>query len=215
MDEITEWAEIKGFDTNQMSAQGHGMVTHGDDRGLHVEMYEEAVKQGFKSKEAGRPIYKKEPFISITSPGGKSVICRKITEADKIRFPEHWANYVRGTKMVDVGTPLEKWPQIDIAQVKTAKAADVYTVEQLALAPDTVLQEIGMGFMDLKTHAKNFLKAAEDSSYVSKLTSENAALRDRLEMVEEKLNTLVEQGGAKKKPGRPRKAEPFEEEDQK
>ena len=207
MEEMTEYPVIKGYDQDQMAVRGHGRVIHGSDRGLFVEFYDEAVKQEYKSKTAGHPIFKKEPFIRIVSPGGYQEICRKIVDADKIRFPEHWAAYVRGAKMPVQGMPVEQWAQLDVAQVKTLKANDVHTVEQLSALSDTALQHLGVGYQHLRAQALNYVKATEENEFVAKLTSENQELKERLGAIEKK---LAGQDAAEPEPAKsaPKKKEP-------
>jgi hypothetical protein len=189
--DLSEFPEIKGYDERQMSAQGYGQVTHGDDRGLFVEIYDEAVKQEYASVQAKRDIYKAVPYVKIVSPDGTD-FRRAVTEEDKIRFPKHWAAYVQGSKMPVDGIPIDKWPQVDVGQVKTLKHAEIYTVEQLAAIPDTATQQLGMGYQTLKLQAQNYLKAAKDGAAIAAVTTENVELKNRITMLEKKIEHILE-----------------------
>ena len=50
------------------------IASHGTDKGLIAEFYNEAVEQVFESEKQGRKIFKDVPHVHIFAPGNKSDI---------------------------------------------------------------------------------------------------------------------------------------------
>jgi len=129
------------FATPMIHKSGNALhVSHGDDSGLHVEFHTELEHMGFKSEQEGRPVYEEVPFIKIMFPGNKTTsVYRRATDDDKQRFPKHWEVFERQGKQVVTGQPIEEWGPISKSMAATLKAMNIFTVEQLAGAPDTAL----------------------------------------------------------------------------
>src|SRR5689334_21549852 len=76
------------------------MASYGDDRKLMVTFTREPVLMGFKSEQAGKPVYEDRDFITIVQPGAKSDMKRMVKleddekgPADPHRFPRQWAAF--------------------------------------------------------------------------------------------------------------------------
>lgn len=194
---------------NVMTAQ------HGDDRGLFVQFYDEAVVQTFESEKAGRQIVKSEPYIHILLAGGKSDLKRPVKlvddgrepPPDPVRFPRQWAAYKANQEQVQSGTLIELWPAVNKAQVFELKAARVFTVEQLAAFPDSSLHLLGMMGRELRDKAIKFLQASSgDHAAMSALEAENKTLKTDLDILKKQVAKLAAMQ-PKRGPGRPRKEE--------
>src|SRR5215471_720537 len=108
------FAPVRGMPRNNGE-----MATYGDDKGLLVEFFMEAVYQEAESVKIGRAVYKEEPFISIITPGAKSDVKRRVKETpeqagmgvptDPERFPRQWAAFKANQEQVADGLPLEHW----------------------------------------------------------------------------------------------------------
>jgi hypothetical protein len=74
--------------------------------------------------------------------------------------------WIKQQTPADSGTPLENWPQLDVAQVQTLKHVNVYTVEQLAGMPDGFLPNCGLGVQAraIRAKAQAFVQHATDGS---------------------------------------------------
>jgi hypothetical protein len=183
-------------------AEGHG---------LHVEFFIEAVKQGFKSEEAGRPIYKDTEFVRIHIPGDKNYSAeREATAQDKERFALEYARFKNGLKDEEqaVGTPLKHWPAMSRSMAKEFAAVNVHTVEQLAVLSDTAKQAFGMGALEWSRKAQAMLDAAAGNAGAEKYAAENEALKQRIADMEKQFAELSARVDPEKRgPGRPRKAE--------
>ncbi len=190
-------------------------VSHGEDRGLHVEFVMEAVEQTFESQQKGRPIYKDEAFIIIRPPGGKTENKRKVrleqygdAPPDTVRWPQQWAQFQAKQEQTQSGTPLEQYPPLSKSQVMELKGCKIFTVEQLSSIPDTGFA--GVPILDirkLRDTAKNYLKNAADGSAVTALEAENARLKGDVEALKAQFAELAAAQPEKRGPGRPRKEE--------
>jgi hypothetical protein len=168
-----------------------------------IHFYDKEVQHSAKSLEAGRPIYETRTFIQKITPGDThNKIDREIRDRDKLDFADEWRKYVAQEKNEVVGTPLEAWPQITRAQALEMRALNIMTVEHLANLSDQHGMKI-MGFYDLKRKAKNFLKAASDSSLFDKITQESeekdAQLKEQAEAIKALQAQMAELSKPKKK----------------
>lgn len=176
-------------------------ATTGDEN-LFVKFYMHAVKHGFESEKAGRPIFVDRLYISIMSPGSNlSRIERPATDDDKQRFPKQWMSYQNNQNVETTGTPLAEWPVLTRGQVEELRALKFYSVEQIAAATDAQLQAVGpMGF-SYRTKAIAYIKTAKDSAAVQRQATENAQLRADNARLQEQIATLaarltaLEEGG--------------------
>jgi hypothetical protein len=173
-------------------------VTHGDDKRLYVEFDMLAVEQPYESGQAGRPIYKELPYITIMFPGDQTKkVVRPVKmepdssgPSDPERFPKQWERFQKQQLQVQDGTPLEEWPVLNRADVKSFKALNIHTVEALAAVSDPNLANIGMGGRVIRDKAIAWLKAAEGGADISRLISENATLKADIEMLKRQIKGL-------------------------
>lgn len=162
----------------------------------------------FKSEQAGHPVYEMVDFVTIQAPGDQlNVIERIATDKDKARFPRQWAHFMNTkTSGVVDGWAIEEWPLVNAAQAEELKYRKFFTVEQLAEAPDNVVQSLGMGYMELKQKAIIAVRNARDNSLVHKQAAELKKRDEQLAAMQEQINSLLAAQKAGK-PGRPAKAE--------
>lgn len=164
-------------------------ASHGDDKNLYVEFEMLAVEQPFASEQAGRPIYKEVPYITIHFPGDQTKkVVRPVKEktdaaspSDPDRFPKQWGQFQNQQTQVQDGTPLEQWPVLNRADVKNLKALNIHTVESLSAVSDQNLAVIGLGGRLLRDKAVAWLKSASGNADLSRLISENEQLRSDFE----------------------------------
>ena len=163
------------------------------DNKLYVVFFVKPVKQGFKSEQAGRPIFEDVPYIRIHVPGDKTtVIEEQVSEEHKQRFASRWEKFEKGLSQSPEGTPVEEWPQVTRSQAAEFKALNIFTVEQLANLSDAMIGKfMGGGAMRLK--AQTFLATAKDTAEAQRLATENAELNGRLAKQEEDIARLSAQ----------------------
>lgn len=182
-------------------------VAHGTDGALITVFYFESVRQGAESDKAGRNIYKDVPYIWIRFAGDKTrEIKRPVRKGmgpngelpDAERFPAQWRAFELQGAEVHEGTPLEQWPQISRSTALNLKGANIFTVENLAAVPDSVLHNLGTGAREMRDKAIAWLKSAQDSSVLMNAQAENQKLRDDIEMLKAQ---MLELGKGKKRKG--------------
>lgn len=169
-------------------------------QGSIVEFYLEAVEFKAESEQQGRPIFKEIPFVRIQNPGDRNnVLETKATDHYKQKYAREWDHFQRGQVGMTIGTPLSQWPQITKSQVKEAEYFGVKTVEQLSEVMDTAIQKMGMGWMELRKKARDYLSAAAGTAPITALQAENERLRQEFEALKASL------ANPEVKRGRPRK----------
>lgn len=179
------------------SAMEQGRQYAGDET-LLVKFYMHPRKEKGASIEAGRPIFKDVPYISIMQPGNKdSIVQRPASDKDKNRFQAHWAKFqARESQDEVVGTRIDEWPALSKAQVEELKYMNVHTVEQLVAMSDTNASGM-MGINLLKDKAKRYLEAAETNKAAEQLAAQDAtiaALQERLERLEHPQDAPTDEG---------------------
>jgi hypothetical protein len=134
------------------------------DEVLHVEFYDHAALDSWKTNQTGIKTYKEAcPFVRISIPGNPhSMIERAADNRDTQRFPRQWLYFQMQTgKIANAenvpGWQLDQWDELEGEQVRNLKHLRFYTVEQIAGANDAQIQGIGMGGQGLREKAKRAL----------------------------------------------------------
>jgi hypothetical protein len=161
----------------------HARNRGGDDK-LAVRFFKKAKQNPEKTQTEGRPIFEEVDYIQIMVPGDRtSIIVRPVGPGDEARFRkqyEHW----KATQNNDlvVGTPLEAWGILNMAQIEEFRYFGIRTVENMADLRDDVVGRI-MGATTLKQKAKIFVEA-------SKAEAPMKAMREALETRDTELSAL-------------------------
>jgi hypothetical protein len=122
-------------------------------------------------------VFKEMDYVQIMVPGDRdNIIIRPMGEGDKRRFAKHYDAWKRGEGDNVVGTPLELWGKLNLAQVEEYRYIGVRTVEQLAVLNDAACQKMP-GSFELKRQAAAFLELVAKDAPI-KLVQEELAKRD-------------------------------------
>lgn len=168
-----------------------GIGAQGDD-GLIAEFFPQALQNNYQSSIEGRPIFETYPFVRILIPGDKhSIVERKATDADKMRFPRQWHAFQAGSTPVESGTPIEQWPILTVSQVAEFKALHIRTVEHLAGLSDGNIAKLGPGGRELVSKAKAFIAQAKDTAEAQRLAAENVQLKNDIALLKEQVGQLA------------------------
>lgn len=158
-------------------------VSHGDDSGLFVRFYSDAILNQNKSDQEGRPIYDQVEMVEILFAGDNTKTkVGRATDGNPpyyLRFPQQYDAFKKQLEVVQQGTPIEHWPPITKAQALELKAMNIHTVEMLAATPDVNLK--WMGARQLRENAKAWLSEAEAGAEVIKLQKQVDELKSQLE----------------------------------
>lgn len=161
-------------------------VSHGDDSGLYVEFYSDAILDQSASEREGRPIYKQVEMVRILFAGDNTKTIEKLaTDGNppyRDRFPRQYEAFIKQQEQVQDGTPIEHWPPITKAQALELRAMNIYTVEMLANTPDVNLK--WMGARQLRENARSWLSEAENGAEVIKLRNQIEELKSQMEAMQ-------------------------------
>lgn len=159
------------------------------DMALGVEFFIKPVEHPAKSREAGRPIFEDKEYVRITLPGDR--LREHVAPANEMHFVSHarrqmtyaerfgrlYEAWKESGAEIGSGTPLSAAPFLTPARIEELKARKVRTVEQLAGLPDTVARTLGMGARDMVQQANAYLKAASDTSEITRLQDQIEELK--------------------------------------
>jgi hypothetical protein len=173
-------------------------IYKGDD-GTAIRFYYGPIKNNFQSECHGRAIFDKILYADVMTPGSNESsptfeIERTYCEEAKAQ-PERSPKYAQYEKQVEAfksqsgehlsgGTPLEQWPQVDVAQVATMKALGIHTVEMLAGVSDNALQNIGMGGRVLRDQAVAYMNTRQFGMPTAQMAAETTHLREEVERLQ-------------------------------
>jgi hypothetical protein len=172
-----------------------------DNRGkMAVFFHAVQVRNNFKSDAEKRPIFEERIFIKKLVPGDSTLIVdRPMREQDIEDFPIEWARFEQKKEQKVAGTPIDAWSAVSETQKAEFKALNIFTIDQFANLPDVAGDKI-MGFNDLRSKARTFIMAAQDSQMMDKIRAE---MDKKLEAQEAELAEL--RAMINKRAGRPKK----------
>ena len=172
-----------------------------DNRGkMAVFFHAVQVRNNFKSDAEKRPIFEERIFIKKLVPGDSTlVVDRPMREQDMEDYPIEWARYEQKKEQKVAGTPIDAWMAVSDTQKAEFKSLNIFTIDQFANLPDVAGDKI-MGFNDLRSKARAFIMAAQDSQMMDKIRAE---MDKKLEAQEAELVEL--RAMINKKAGRPKK----------
>lgn len=144
-----------------------------------------AVEDAVRTKEAGHRVTKDAEFIIIIPPGGNLVVEKEIRDSNRrdvmTKYGRQYDAWKEGLEPSVDGMPLREWPLASPSQCENLAACKVYSVEQLAQAPEDVLNVIGMGSRGLKQKAVAWLESAQN---VGKVAAKLEALEKEMKALQ-------------------------------
>jgi uncharacterized coiled-coil protein SlyX len=148
--------------------------------GVRIEFEMYPIVNAIKSKEAGREVCDEKPHVRIRNAGeDKHEFFGPVNDQIKARFPDEWERFQKGMEIHASGTPVDRWPQLTHAQIRTLKSLNFYSVEDVATASDAAIQRYGMGGQKLRTDAQRFLSLAQAAADVAQLDELKEAVTQR------------------------------------
>jgi len=176
-----------------------------DNRGkMAVFFHAVQVKNNFKTEMEKRPIFEERIFLKKLVPGDSTlVVDRPMREIDKEDYPIEWARFEQKKEQKSDGTPIDAWMAINDTQKAEFKALHIFTIDQFAKLPDSAGNKI-MGFNDLRTKARAFIGAAQDSQMMDRIRAETDEKLKAQEVEMSELRAMIAELTSKKA-GRPRK----------
>jgi hypothetical protein len=164
-------AEIADAATMELMRQQAGLA-QGPNSRLIAKFSVQAEQDMEKSREAGKPVWKDQEFITIWIPGDKdNVIHRPVRYYDSLNFPTQYAAFKANKNQEVVGTPLEGVTFLSPSQKAELNYVGIKTVEALATVADVDGQKL-MGFNDMKAKALKYIEAMTAAVPGQKLQAE-------------------------------------------
>ena len=161
---------------------------------MMVRFYYAPVKAG--DDEHGIPVYNDVVFVTINVDATNTVE-RKARDTDYERFPDQYAYFLKSTaayEPIQNQVPLEMWAMCSPADVANLKARGIRTVEDLAAVKNELRSRMPPSVAALVTSAQNYLSMAgsvnKDSKRADTLISENANLREEVELLRAEIKAL-------------------------
>jgi hypothetical protein len=172
-----------------------------DNRGkMAVFFHAVQVRNNFKSDAEKRPIFEERIFIKKLVPGDSTlVVDRPMREQDMEDHPIEWARYEQKKEQKVAGTPIDAWMAVSDTQKAEFKSLNIFTIDQFANLPDVAGDKI-MGFNDLRSKARAFIMAAQDSQMMDKIRAEMDKKMEAQEAELAELRAMIN-----KRAGRPKK----------
>lgn len=168
------------------------------------------VEVPFKSLEIGAKYEERRLFFVTLIPGGDAT--PHWVKPDKEdwwarKYPREWARFKANKRDEIDGTPLSTWIELNSAQVNTFNNIHVFSIEQLASLPDSVLQKFGMGGMVLREKAKKFLEEQSEFKNAKAIKSQNDELKAEIARLRELIEGKAEEEPKPRKPRNSKQAE--------
>lgn len=163
--------------------------------GILVEIYDRAEKDEIASKDSDVPIFKTTTYIKKKVPNSRDIYDQPVKPKDRDKYKDLFVAFEKGQEVILDGTPIEEWPQLDIASIETLKALSIYTIQAAAGMPETSSHRLPLGLRNINVKAQKWLSQGNEAV---ELRKQNTELMKRIEALE---------NGTKRKPGRPRKTE--------
>lgn len=172
-----------------------------EERPPYVRFERQVVEDKAASLAAGHYVGKDVDFVLVTPPGSKDEMVSKVdrwfenTERNvrdgrmNPKWLELWregyARWKNGQEMPLNGTPIRGWGLVSPAQQETLIRLHIMTVEDLSCINDEGTRRIGMGAMELRNKAKNWLQSMKDHgplvSQVTSLEQQNRILKSQVD----------------------------------
>ena len=150
------------------------------------------VKNIARTQALGVTKYDEVEMVRIFIPGDKhNVVERRVTDAIRQRYPKHYAAFKKTQELAPEGTLIDNWPLLARNQVYELKAANVFTLEQLAGLSDEQLGAIGIGGRALRNHAKAYLENAEKGRLPAQVVAENESLKNQVQLLTQQIGDMA------------------------
>lgn len=180
------------------------------ERPAYVRFEKRAVEDRSALGAVGQVVCKDMDIVCITPPGSKDCIERevagwldnlrvsvkdgRISQDLASRYERAYEFWKRGEEIPINGTAIKGWPVMSPSQQKLCiEAANIRTVEDLAVANGEAIARLGIGGYEMKQKAEAWLKAA---SSIGAVVQENVALRIKVTTLETQITALEARNAA-------------------
>lgn len=187
-----------------------GELANREERPAYVQFERRAIEDKAASIRDGVYRAKDVDFALVTPPYSKDCVEQKVDQwlanmernLRDGRVPESWViqwkdafkRWKEGQEIPINGTPIKGWGLISPAQQSTILGINCRTVEDLATINDEGIRRLGMGAIELRDKARNWLASMKDHGAMSmKMTAieqENRVLKSSLETMAKQIEAM-------------------------
>ena len=154
------------------------MITEMQERPAYVRFELRAVEDRAASMAAGHYVARDVEYALITPAGGSLVVEKRVTPELVARYAEPYQSWKEGQELPTDGTPIREFPPLSPAQVHLCLSLNLRSIEDLANAPETSLQKMGMGSPVLQEKARAYL---ENAAHGGRIAERVAALTVKID----------------------------------
>src|SRR6267154_120686 len=153
------------------------------ERPAYVRFEKRPIEDRDETIKKGHWVGKDVIYALVTPPGTKDVVVveaeewikRLKREESEGRIPSQFVEayerafekYKKGEELPLDGTPIRGWPPLSPAQQQNCIAMNIHTVEDLANLNSEGMARFGMGVVELKRKATNWLEAASSTGVLA------------------------------------------------
>lgn len=219
-----------GYKPMQGVEYGNGGLVLPAAGSTRVVFFSKAKLMPAKSKEAGHDVWENTDYVSVQQVTEKYPIVLEAHQGHRQRWPNEYEAFLKGREAIPEGTPMNILMPGNEAMVNELRGMAIFTIEQMAEVPDSVVHRIPFG-TDMKNRARKYMEAMHGAQGFNKMQGELekanaraadterqlADLKEQMSAMNQKddaadIAALVErvvaaQMGEKRGPGRPRKTE--------
>lgn len=129
--------------------------------------------------------------IKPTELGQPDVNDMPVHKCHKKMYPREWAEYEANGRNLPAGTPLEKWPALDLDLRLQIQQHGLNTVEQIADHQEIMGSILGSQGLMINAQAREFLKTISDLERLQQQDAEVADMREELRALREQMTQLI------------------------
>lgn len=128
----------------------------GDDAQLQVRFLLVPERNLADSLRLGEEVFEYREYVRIQKPGDKTtVVCRRATDKDKMRFPNQYIAFKQGKETANVGLPITEWDyHLSETQVYALRLMGIEYVHQIAGMSEVAQQTLGLDAREMVSMAK-------------------------------------------------------------
>lgn len=154
------------------------------------------------SKKAGHPIFDDIEICEMRIPGDRERVI--IQPADHVwkyvggqpityamRFQEQYRRFREGHTQLQSGTPLNMLTEMPKRKALEYAALNVHTIQQLANIEGQQLKTLGMGALEWKKKAQEYLDRTSGANAAVTLSKENEELRRQMAELQAQMSALA------------------------
>jgi hypothetical protein len=157
-----------------------------------IQFFTKEVRDEAKSAARGLYVPRQIEMVKILLPGDKhNIVERRVRPSDQVQYAKQYQAFKKQIEYVPDGTPIESWGMLSRAQIFELKAANIFSVEDIAGLSDEQLPALGLGGRMLRKQAQEMLASAKTGQPSAALVAENEQLHGQVALLKKQLEDLA------------------------